>query len=326
MLFKRTFFKPKPNKEALPDHSEYSDLGFDESFSQEKHYRFLNKDGSFNVAKKGLNFIQALHMYNSLLTMGWLKFYGTVFGTFVGINLLFATIFFLCGPGAVYGVNYDTLVMGICDSFFFSVQSFTTVGYGQMYPSTFITNVFATISSFVGLLSFALATGIFFARFSRPVTKVRFSEHAIISPFKQKKALIFRLVNSRAESELLNVSIKVVMTWFETSGDQIKRKFKTLSLERTQVTFMPAVWTVIHPIIESSPLHNKRTKDLEESDVEFLITLKAFDETFSQIVYKRSSYKWYELKWNANFVGMISKNHLGKVEVDVSKLDHWEAA
>ena len=91
MLFKRNFFKPKPP--ASVDTTDYADLGFDDSFSQEKQYRFLNKDGSFNVVKKGLTFFQSLHLYNTLLTMSWIGFYIVVFGAFIFINFIFAIIF-----------------------------------------------------------------------------------------------------------------------------------------------------------------------------------------------------------------------------------------
>ncbi|MGL1900987.1 MAG: ion channel [Fibrobacterales bacterium] len=329
MLFKRAFFKPKHKSppdlvhESAPD---WSDLGYDETFYQERPRRFLNKDGSFNVLKKGRSFLQTLHLYHSLLMMSWTKFYITIFSVFVAINFIFAILFFMCGYQAIHGIDYSGSFTGLRDCFFFSVQSFTTVGYGQLFPESLSANMLATLSSLVGLLSFALATGIFFARFSRPVTMVQFSTHALMSPYKDQNAFIFRLANGRAESELLNVRIKVVMTWLENAGEQTTRRFKTLKLVRNQVAFMPAVWTIIHPVTQESPLTGKSKEQLEAADVEFLITLNAFDETFSQTVYKRSSYKWYELMWNSNFTDMISSTPNGLVEVDLSKIDQWEAA
>ena len=174
-----------------------NDLGFGSRVVEESKLRLLNRDGSFNVARTGLSFFQSLHLYQSVLTMSWSRFFLTAFAFYVVVNVLFAVGFVLSGPDALSGATGVTLPERFMEAFFFSVQTFTTVGFGHLSPNSFVADVLVTVDAFVGLLAFALAAGAVFARFSRPTAKITFSERAVIAPYQDGTAFEFRLVNER---------------------------------------------------------------------------------------------------------------------------------
>jgi inward rectifier potassium channel len=232
------------------------------------------------------------------------------------VNILFAAAYELCGPNAleVAGVRHASYL----EAFFFSVQTLATIGYGRIAPVGLAANVLVTIESLVGLLGLAMATGILFARFSRPLADIVFSHNAIVAPYKDTNAFMFRIANRRT-NEVLEVQAEVVFSRLE--GPQGIRRFHALSLERPKVVFFPLSWTVVHPIDEASPLRGLTHRDLVESDAEFLILLTGIDETFSQTVQARSSYKAQEIVWGARFQDPYRRPRNGGVlSVDVGKI------
>jgi inward rectifier potassium channel len=181
-----------------------------------------------------------------------------------------------------------------------------------------------TVESLVGLLGFALATGLLFARFSRPTAKIVFSERALISPYQDGTAFEFRIVNSR-NNQLIEVECKVLFTRFP--AENAVRQFVSLNLERSRVTFFPLSWTIVHPIDGDSPLHGLTREDLLSTEAEFLILLTGFDETFSQTVHTRSSYKATEIEWGAAFETMFKTPGAdGSVRIDVGRLHRYRPA
>ena len=300
-----------------------NDLGFGSKVSQEISNRFLNRDGSFNVQRRGLSFLRSLSMYHALLTMSWWRFHLVVACAFVTANAVFAAGYVLSGPAVLSGAGATSLADRLLNAFFFSVQTFTTVGYGQLVPQGFVANVLATLDVFAGLMGFALATGLVFARFSRPTAKIMFSRSAVIAPYGDGRGLMFRIANERS-SQLIHVEVKVLFARLVQNGARRQRRFDELSLERRQVEFFPLHWTIVHPIDANSPLHGLRAEDLQESDAEFLVLLLAFDETFAQTVHSRSSYKYHELIWNAKFSNILQHQDDGRLAVDLHRLSDIE--
>jgi inward rectifier potassium channel len=300
-----------------------NDLGFGSRVSELSRLRMLNRDGSFNVARSGLSFFQSLNVYHSLLEMPWLRFHAVVFLCFVAINILFAVAFFLCGPGALNGVSSVTLVDRFRDCFFFSVQTFTTVGYGHVSPNTIAANLLVLICAFVGLFSFALATGLLFARFSRPTAKILYSDQALIAPYRDVTALQFRIANQR-RSQLLGVEARILMTWVDDPGGRRTRQYRQLQLERERVTFFPLHWTVVHPIDEQSPMYGMTDERLREVEGEFLVLLSAVDDSFATTVHSRTSYRHDEIVWGAKFVDIFKREARDVMHVDLKKLHQFE--
>jgi inward rectifier potassium channel len=295
---------------------ETRDLGFGTAVAGESRQRLLNRDGSFNVARRGLTLGSSLSLYHLLLTTNWTRFMGLVVASYVLFNGVFALAFVLCGPNALSGGGDP----GFARAFFFSVETFSTIGYGVVGPVGLAANLVVTAEALVGLLWLALATGLLFARFSRPTAKVLFSRTAVVAPYRGITAFMFRIANART-SQLIEVEATVMFARFEDVGGRAVRRFYPLPLERDSVTFFPLAWTVVHPIDESSPLKGLTRDDLRRCDGEFLVLLAGVEETFAQRVHARSSYKWDEIVWNAKFSDILHHPRGDEtITIDVGRL------
>ncbi|MCX6135203.1 MAG: ion channel [Ignavibacteriales bacterium] len=298
------------------------DLGFGSKVLQQSHERFVNRDGSFNVSRTGFSFFRSLSVYHALLRMTWGTFFLLLIAFYFTTNLIFAFGYFLCGPGALAGSQAVSIGDRFLESFFFSVQTLATIGYGGLSPSGFAANFLVTIQALVGGLGFALATGLAFARFSRPNAEIVFSERAVIAPYKDLTAFEFRIVNAR-NTQLVEVHATVVLSRMEEHAGKLSRKFHELKLERSSVKLFPLHWVVVHPINDESPLSDVAQSQLAASDAEFIILLSGIDETSSQSVHVRSSYKYREVVWGAKFADMYLPSE-GNIRVDLRKLDDVE--
>lgn len=302
------------------------DLGFGSFVSETSRNRLLNRDGSFNVRRTGLRVFGSLNLYHWLLNLQWLRLVGLVIVIYLAVNLLFATAYFLCGPGALNDGAADESFSHFWRGFFFSVHTFATIGYGNVSPVSFAANVIVTVEALVGLMGFALATGILFARFSRPTAKLLFSKTAVIAPYRDVTGFMFRITNGR-QNQLFELHAKVIFTRFETVNGKHIRVYDQLSLERRSVAVFPLNWTVVHPITEDSPLYGLTPEDLKRDNAEFLLLFNGFDETFSQTVHTRSSYIADEIQWGAKFTSMYNPMTEGEdLSIDVRALDNTEPA
>ena len=155
--------------------------------------RFINRDGKPNVIKRGVGILDRYSWYHTMLGMKRGKFLSLLFLAYISVNLFFAGIYYLIGINHLAGVNTGSSLKNFTEVFFFSAQTFTTVGYGRISPTGFMASAVSTFEAFLGLLSFAIATGLFYGRFSRPQAFIRFSDNAIIAPFKDGTAFMFRL-------------------------------------------------------------------------------------------------------------------------------------
>jgi len=272
------------------------DLGLGGRLGEQNQSRLLNRDGSFNVRRVG----GSLNIYHHLLTISWLRFHLLVLMVYVVVNLVFAGGYLLCGPGALSGADAPTMGGRVQNAFFFSVQTLATIGYGKMTPEGPAANALVAMEALVGLLGFALATGLLFARFSRPQAKILYSEKALIAPFHGGRALMFRILNT-SSSELSEVSAMLTLGRMEMCEGKLTRRFYTLELERSKVTFLPVQWVIVHPINEASPLHGWTEEQWLASQAEVYILLAGIDETFTQQVHSRSSYQAKEMVWGAKF-------------------------
>ncbi|HEX2642968.1 MAG TPA: ion channel [Thermoanaerobaculia bacterium] len=292
------------------------DLGFGSVVAGQRQ-RLLNRDGSFNVKREGLRAWSSLSLYHDLLEISWPRFLGLVILYYMSMNLLFAFAYLACGLDGIAGTRATTTSGKFLEAFFFSNQTLATIGYGGMHPVGLMANLLVTLESLVGLLGFALATGLLFARFSRPIAKVLFSEKAIIAPYRGMTAFEFRLANIRS-NQLIQVECMLMLSWLKP-GARL-RDFRPLRLERDKVVFFPLAWTVVHPIDVDSPLYGVSAEQLVEWDTEFLILLTGIDETFAQTVHSRSSYKADEVVWGASFENIYNPPRDGRLSIDVGRL------
>jgi len=314
----RAVAPPAPRQSQLE-----SDLGFGSVVARESRRRLLNRDGTFNVRREGLRFWRSHSAYHYLLTISWPKFFALVVVSFLAANAFFALLYMLAGDGALTGTHADTIPGRFLEEFFFSVHTLATIGYGTIAPATLLANIIVTIETLVGLISVAVVAGISFARFSRPMASIAFSRNAVIAPYRGGRAFMFRIVNRRS-SELVDLEAKVMLSRRKRDSPS-DREFLPLALERDAVSVFPLSWTVVHPIDARSPLRDWTRQDASSCDAEFLVLLNGFDETFSQTVHTRSSYKADEIVWGARFASMFRPaDEQGTISVDIRKLDDIE--
>ncbi len=276
-----------------------NDLGFGTKMTT-AGTRLVNKDGTFNIERNGAH---SWAPYLWLVEMSWPKFFLIVGGFYFVVNALFALGFVIIGVDGLAGIERTNFFEDFGTAFFFCVQTFTTVGYGALNPDTFMADFLASLVALVGLMSFALATGLFFSRFSKPRAQLIYSKIAIMAPYQDITSFQFRIANQR-NNNIIDVEAKVAMTWIEEIDGEKKRRFTTLSLERDKIAMLPLNWTIVHPIDEESPLYELSHEQVLKMNVEFIIQIKAYDETFAQQVNTNSSYTASEILWNKKFEGM----------------------
>ena len=281
--------------------------------------RAINKDGSFNVHRRGTTW-RDVNGYLYLINMPWPGFFACILLGYFVVNTLFALVYYALGPDQLQGGTDATTSMAhFLNSFFFSAHTLTTVGYGSISPKGTAANVVAAFEAMTGLMGFALATGLLYGRVSRPSARIGYSETMVIAPYVEGTSLQFRVVNKRANT-LMELEAKVMLMTVEGEPGKRKRDYRVLKLERHNVYFFPLTWTIVHPIDEHSPLHGKTAADLHRLQAEILILIKGFDDTFSQTVHSRYSYRYDEIVWGARFAPAFDVDAAGDIVLEVDKV------
>ena len=287
--------------------------------------RFVNKDGSFNIRKKGLPLLKRISLYSWLLSLNWKQFLAVIVLLYLAVNIFFADIYFFLGPEQFAGLISNGPWGRFKQLFFFSSQTFTTVGYGRINPINDGADMVASIETLMGWLFFALVTGLLYGRFTQPRAYLMFSENALYAPYRGGWAIMFRLVPYKSNHYLTNADIVVNIAFQVTEKGKTEYKFYTLKLERSHVDALSMNWTVVHPIDEESPLLNFTQEDIKTSDLELYIQVNGFDHVFSSNVMQRTSYTYKEIIWMAKFKPMFHESANGVTTiVDLDKLNDYE--
>lgn len=320
-------FEPSPlaPRPSAEDQARDRDLGFGAVVGRESRLRLLNRDGSFNVTRSGLGFFDSFAPYHLLLTTSWRGFLAAVSAIYLALNLIFAAAYLACGPDALIGAGGAMMGGRFAQAFFFSIQTFATIGYGQVAPNGTAANLVVTVEALVGLMYQALATGLLFARFTRPTAALLFSREAVVAPYRDGRGLMMRIVNRR-RNEIIELTAQVLFSYLEPDdrGGTVRR-YALLPLERNRVTFFPLSWTLVHPIDEASPLATRTLDDLVRAEAEILVLLSGIDEALEQTVHARSSYQAHEIVWNARFQSMyLQTDARSRVTVDISRVHEIE--
>ncbi|QQL50960.1 ion channel [Mucilaginibacter ginkgonis] len=300
------------------------DLGFG---TQAISQRVVNKNGTINVKREGIPFFNTTNTYHKLISMRWPLFWLMVLSGYLITNLIFASIYVSIGIRNLNGAEGKDFLHHFLSAFFFSAQTLSTVGYGHISPSGVATNFIAAFESMMGLLAFALATGLLYGRFSRPTARIAFSDQLLVAPYQltNGKGLMFRLANKRPNL-LLEVTVEMIFSYNEMVDGKPMRRFYTLPLERSHVSLLTLSWTVVHPLDENSPLHNVTREDLKNGNATFAVLVQAFDETFSQTVHARTSYMYDEMVWGARFTPTFYNDNEGKVHLHLGKISDYTEA
>src|SRR5450432_2061750 len=288
--------------------------------------RFVNRDGSFNVRKEGFPFFKRFSLFHTMLNLPSWKFFGALFVFYLCVNFIFACIYFFIGRGEFQGILAVTTWDLFKEVFFFSTETYTTVGYGRVNPTGNLANSVAAIESMLGFLSFAIATGLLYGRFSKPKAFLFFSKQALISPYRTEKALMFRFAAYKDNHTLTNVDIKVNAAMLVEENGKSAYKFYDLDLERSHVESLPMNWTVVHPVSSESPFFEYSLEDMKKADLEIYVSVRAFDDVYSNVVQQRTSYTYEEILFDRKFVQMYRESNDGKTTiVELHKLDEHKA-
>lgn len=297
------------------------DPGFGSKYSG-RTKRIINKDGSFNVnrigAERGMR-----SLYQELVSMSAWRFLLLVFITYLLVNLLFASTYYIIGIENIQGATPRGGWRDFLTCFYFSSQTFTTVGYGALSPLGTATNLVASFEALCGLLAFALAAGLLYGRFSKPRARLMYSQNALVAPFKDGQSLMFRVSNKRS-NVLMEMQARLILMVKDDLNEPHRRSYYALDPEVEKVHFLPLSWTIVHAINEKSPMSKYSMEQLKELDAELLILITGFDDTFNQVVHSRHSYTFNEFVFDARFKMPYSVDNEGMIQMRMDDLHAYE--
>jgi inward rectifier potassium channel len=302
------------HKRINPFSRQNNDTGFGNK-TAEAGGRFINKDGTYNLVKEGMSFFTRFSIFHDMLNLPRWKFIAAILLFYLGINVVFTGVYFWIGPPQLDGLPNGDNWKIFREIFYFSTQTFTTVGYGHVYPVGDAANLVSSIEALTGFSSLAIVTGLIYGRFSKPKSYLVFSDDALVSPYKEITGLMFRFAAFKDKHALTELEIMVNVGLLVSENEQPVYKYFSLNLERSRVESMPLSWTVVHPIDEASPFYGFTESDMKNGDVELYVMLRGFDEVFSSYVQQRTSYTYHEIFFNRKFVPMYRESADGRTTI-----------
>jgi inward rectifier potassium channel len=288
--------------------------------------RFVNKNGTANIEKRGMHLLHRISWYHTMLDMSIWKFMGIILSFYIGINFVFAAIYYGIGIEYLDGISpSESNWVQFGQAYFFSAQTFTTVGYGHISPSGFIASLVSAAEALIGLLSFAIATGLFFGRFSKPTAFLKFSHNALIAPYGEIKGLMIRTTPFK-NTNFTDAEAKITLGMSIEENGVMTNNFYSLELELEKINALTLSWTLVHPITENSPLYNFTAADFENKHGEILVYIKTFDDMFSNTVAIRTSYTFKEVVYGAKFKPMYARSaDNSKTILNLDKLNAFDS-
>ncbi len=287
--------------------------------------RLVNLDGSTNLKKRGIPVWERTSVYHTMLRMKASHFLLVILLFYTAINVVFAGIYLLVGVHNLLGVSVSGSAFDkIMAAFFFSSQTLTTVGYGHVAPTGMLTNLVASSESLIGILTFAVVTGLIYGRFSRPKAYLRFSDNILIAPYKEGKGLMLRLATYK-NNHLTEVEALLTVALHISEDGKMVTRFFPLPLEMSKINALSLSWTLVHYITEESPLYAYTRGELEHARMEVIVYMKAFDDHFSNIVQQRTSYVYQQLVYGAKFLPMFERSPDGAYTIlELDKINAHE--
>jgi inward rectifier potassium channel len=258
-----------------------------------------------SVEKIGVKSHPLTDLYHYLITSPWWILFTLILVAYLASNALFATCYLVDG-----GIE-NARPGSFRDAYFFSVQTMATIGYGRMVPVSTFSNIVVTLEALFGLVTVALATGLMFAKFSRPRARVIFSRYAVIGMRDGVRSLMVRLANERTTG-LVEATLRLVVLRDETTleGEPIRR-FHTLHLTRGASAVFALSWTVVHPIDESSPLFGETPESMKKCDLQLAAALVGIEEASTQTVHVRHAWTSEDILFDHRFQDILKKTPQG---------------
>jgi inward rectifier potassium channel len=276
-----------------------------------------------NLKARGVQRKMHEDVYHYLLKTSWVKVFGLLFFIFLLLNAIF-TCLYLFGGDCLEHARYASFANSFIDSFFFSLQTITTIGYGNIYPKNLYAEVIVFIEAFCGLIIEAMATGLMFAKFSIPQARIVFSNNVVINKRNGKDTLMFRVANERG-NHIVEAHTTVVLSVNDITeeGDQ-GRILIDLELIRKSTPVFALSWSVFHVIDEKSPLYNKTAKDFEKLDAMIFVSIVGIDNTSGQTIHTRHAYNYHDILCNSRFQDILKQDVDGNRFIDFSIFHNTE--
>jgi inward rectifier potassium channel len=253
-------------------------------------------------------------LYHQVLTMPVWGLLLMLACAYLVVNILFAIVYLL-QPDAISGARPGSFA----DAFFFSVETLSTVGYGQMAPHGLYANMVFTVEAFAGLVTISLTTGLIFARVSKPTARVMFSRVAVVTNFDGVPTLMFRAANQRS-NQILEAEVMVnIARQVTTAEGHTMRSFFDLNVVRARSPLFLLSWTIMHRLDENSPLYGATRQSMRAEAAEIIVVLSGMDDTFAQRIHARHAYTTDEILWDKQFEDVLSMTNDGRRIVDYRK-------
>ncbi len=282
----------------------------------------VNKDGSSNVIHVNKKF-NLDDLYTFFIELSWWHFFLLILVGYTFLNIIFGFIYMAIGIEEITP-SRGNFIDDFLNGFFFSAQTLTTVGYGGIAPQGVTANLIAAFEAMIGLLSFSFITGLLYGRFSKAKAAIHFSDNIILRDFKEHRAIMFRLMNSR-KTVMIEPEISVTLSINEKDKNgEYKREFYRLKLERDKIMYLPTVWTIVHEIDEKSPLFKYSDKEIESLEAKLYGLIQYHEESFGQKVYQITSYDFDDLISGVKYKKSFQFNEEGYTVLDHEKLNEVE--
>ncbi len=271
----------------------------------------MQKSTPQNIFQVGIKKNPLKDLYHFLLNTSWPKLIGLITLGYVISNALFAYIYLLAGD-----IIENAHPHSFADAFFFSVQTMATIGYGKMLPKTLFANILVSLEALIGLLGVTMATGLMFAKFSKPTARILFSKVAVVTFYNGVPCLMFRMGNERG-NQVAEATLRVTLVRREKTveGEEFRR-FYDLELMRSRNAVFQLTWTALHPIDEKSPLYQVNRESLKESEGQIIVSFTGLDETFSQSIHARYTYNPEDIHWNKRLANILTQLPNGQRKID----------
>ncbi len=289
------------------------------SVSREEQARTLQRSGRYNIVRRGVPAPRLRDLYHRLLGSSWMWLVTVLVTGYTAVNAVFAGLYLALGD-AIENARPGSFA----DAFFFSVQTMATIGYGKLVPRGVVANALVTAEALIGLGGLAVATGLLFAKFSRPTARVMFSRSAVVAMRNGVPRLMFRVANER-DSMIVEAQMNVVLVRTEkTAEGEVVRRFYDLTLERGRTPIFPMTWTVSHILGPESPLHGLSEATLRDGEVELICSLTGTEELFASTIHARFSYAARDILHGHRFVDILSTEEDGRRSIDYARFHDTE--
>jgi inward rectifier potassium channel len=270
--------------------------------------------GSREIVTEGLRLSFWADISHRCMTASWPAFIGGAVLLFIVFNAVFA-VFYWIGNQPISNVPDGAYI----DYLYFSIETLSTAGYGDMHPQTHYGHFVAATELFTGIFSMSLMTGLIFSRFSRPHARLLFAEHPVISVHEGKLTLMVRFANER-RNVIGNASAKLwLLRNVVTAEGQSLRRFYELALVRSEHPALALSWTLYHVLDEQSPLYGLDANDYEEIGVSLVLVVTGYDVVAAQTVHARKTYDHSDIRFGQRYVDILDTLDDGRLRIDYGR-------